>query len=649
MEIANDYTLLPYLHFIQSIMDFIKAFPLLQIKNWQLSLGPHAQLLWVLVLLLLAIALFMRNKPRMDAVGVLMMAALPFTGAITMNEALMGFSDPNIVLIGALFVLGEGLVRTGVAMRIGDWLRTKAGGSEIKLLLMLMVVVALMGSIMSSTAVVAIFIPVVMRICERTGLSPSRLMMPLSIAALVSGMFTLIATAPNLVVNAALESSGKKGFEFFSVTPIGLAVLAAGLLYMLVARHWIPQRKSNTPHQPIRPSFQQWIEKYDLAKREYRFRVLPDSTLLNKKLQNLGLRNQGINLLAIERKKGKQVQVLKPTAETQLMAGDVLLLDVTTAPEDMSHKAAAQGLEMLNLLPDQHYLTDYLQDLGMTEAIVSPDSAFVGSTILDSEIRSTSGLTVVGLSRGRKVITDDFLSTTIKAGDILLVTGFWKDILRVKEEKKNLVMLHIPVEFDEVLPVANKALYAMGVLALVIVTMVAGWLPNVQAVLLGCLLLGLLGIMNMNSAYQSISWKSLILIVGMMPFSLALQRTGGIEMAADTLVALLGNGAPRLALSAIFVVTALLGLFVSNTATAVLMAPVAISMAEEMAVSPYPFAMTVAIAASAAFMTPVSSPVNTLVVAPGNYKFGDFIKIGTPFTLIVLAICVWLIPLLFPF
>jgi di/tricarboxylate transporter len=153
----------------------------------------------------------------------------------------------------------------------------------------------------------------------------------------------------------------------------------------------------------------------------------------------------------------------------------------------------------------------------------------------------------------------------------------------------------------------------------------------------------------MNSAYQSISWKSLILIVGMMPFSLALQRTGGIEMAADTLVALLGNGAPRLALSAIFVVTALLGLFVSNTATAVLMAPVAISMAEEMAVSPYPFAMTVAIAASAAFMTPVSSPVNTLVVAPGNYKFGDFIKIGTPFTLIVLAICVWLIPLLFPF
>lgn len=630
-------------------MDFIKAFPLLQIKNWQLSLGPHAQLLWVLALLLLAIALFMRNKPRMDAVGVLMMAALPFTGAITMNEALMGFSDPNIVLIGALFVLGEGLVRTGVAMRIGDWLRTKAGGSEIKLLLMLMVVVALMGSIMSSTAVVAIFIPVVMRICERTGLSPSRLMMPLSIAALVSGMFTLIATAPNLVVNAALESSGKKGFEFFSVTPIGLAVLAAGLLYMLVARHWIPQRKSNTPHQPIRPSFQQWIEKYDLAKREYRFRVLPDSTLLNKKLQNLGLRNQGINLLAIERRKGKQVQVLKPTAETQLMAGDVLLLDVTTAPEDMSHKAAAQGLEMLNLLPDQHYLTDYLQDLGMTEAIVSPDSAFVGSTILDNEIRSTSGLTVVGLSRGRKVITDDFLSTTIKAGDILLVTGFWKDILRVKEEKKNLVMLHIPVEFDEVLPVANKALYAMGVLALVIVTMVAGWLPNVQAVLLGCLLLGLLGIMNMNSAYQSISWKSLILIVGMMPFSLALQRTGGIEMAADTLVALLGNGAPRLALSAIFVVTALLGLFVSNTATAVLMAPVAISMAEEMAVSPYPFAMTVAIAASAAFMTPVSSPVNTLVVAPGNYKFGDFIKIGTPFTLIVLAICVWLIPLLFPF
>ena len=630
-------------------MDFIKVFPLLQIKNGQLSLSPHAQLLWVLALLLLAIALFMRNKPRMDAVGILMMAALPFTGAITMNEALMGFSDPNIVLIGALFVLGEGLVRTGVAMRIGDWLRSKAGGSETKLLMMLMMVVAFMGSIMSSTAVVAIFIPVVMRICERTGLSPSRLMMPLSIAALVSGMFTLIATAPNLVVNSALESGGQTGFGFFAVTPIGLAVLAAALLYMLMARHWIPQRKSDAPHQTTRPSFQQWIEKYDLAKREYRLRVLPDSILANKELKDLGLRQEGINLLAIERKKGKQIRLLKPTGETQLQTDDVLLLDVSHGIKDISNKASESGLEMLNLLPDQHYLTDYLQDLGMTEAIVSPESPLIGSSILDNKIRSNTGLTVVGLSRGQKVITEEFNCTTIKAGDILLVTGFWKDILRAKEEKKNLVMLYIPVEFDEVLPVANKALYAMGVLALVIIAMVAGWIPNVQAVLLGCLLLGVLGIMNMNSAYQSISWKSLILIVGMMPFSLALQRTGGIDMAADALVALLGNGAPRLALTAIFVVTALLGLFVSNTATAVLMAPIAISMAEEMSVSPYPFAMTVAIAASAAFMTPVSSPINTLVVAPGNYKFGDFLKIGTPLMLIVLAICVWLIPLIFPF
>ena len=196
----------------------------------------------------------------------------------------------------------------------------------------------------------------------------------------------------------------------------------------------------------------------------------------------------------------------------------------------------------------------------------------------------------------------------------------------------DVVVLNMPAELEEVLPAAQRAPHALAVLGLVVALMVSGLVPNVQAALIGCLLMGLFGCVDFNSAYRSINWKTLILIVGMLPFSLALQRTGGVDLAADAVVDLVGGAAPRLVLATLFVITAGLGLFISNTATAVLMAPVALAIAKELGASPYPFAMIVALAASTAFMTPISSPVNTLVVGPGQYSFGDFVKVGAPFS-----------------
>jgi di/tricarboxylate transporter len=240
------------------------------------------------------------------------------------------------------------------------------------------------------------------------------------------------------------------------------------------------------------------------------------------------------------------------------------------------------------------------------------------------------------------------LEEELKVGDTLLLVGFWKDIERLQSEGADLVVLNTPVELHEVLPAASKAPHALAVLALVVGLMISGVVPNVHAALIGCLLLGLLGCVDMNSAYRSISWKSLILIVGMLPFSIALRATGGVDLAADGLLGLVGEASPRLVLATLFVITAVLGLFISNTATAVLMAPVALAIAAELGASPYPFAMIVALAASTAFMTPVSSPVNTLVVVPGNYVFGDFMRVGLPFSVIVLFVSVLLVPLLLP-
>jgi di/tricarboxylate transporter len=605
-------------------------------------------LIWVLLLLASAVAMFVSNKPGMDVVALLMIAALPFTGVLTMQETLAGFSDPNIVLIAFLFVIGEGLVRTGVARRLGDWTNHKAAGRETKLLVLLMLAVAGLGSVMSSTAIVAMFIPVVFRICRNSGIAASRLMMPVSFAALISGMLTLISTTPNLVVNSELMRQGAKGFHFFSVTPIGLVVLALGLVYMKFAREWIPQRGDGGSAQVERPTFKDWIRKYQLATREKRVRVNLGSRLIGKSLADLNLRNSGVNVLAVERMVDRRRSLLRPTRSYCPEAGDILFLDVTLDEQTSAELIRKHEVEELPLDPENQYFTDLSQDIGMSEAIIPADSSLVGRTVRDSRIRAEFGLTVIGLRRASEAFEGDFLDEDLRVGDTILVTGFWKDIQRMQSNNKQLVLLDLPAEFEDVLPAANKGPIALGILALVILTMISGLIPNVHAVLIGCLLMGLFGILTMKSAYRSVSWRSLVLIVGMLPFSLALQRTGGVDLAADGILGIIGEGSPRLALGVIFMVTSMLGMFISNTATAVLIAPVALSVAKDLGASPYPFAMMVMLGASTAFMTPVSSPVNTLVVSPGNYRFGDFVRVGVPFTIIVLIVAVIMVPILLP-
>src|SRR5262245_34081152 len=281
------------------------------------------------VLLAAAVAMFVANKPRMDAVALIMLTILPFTGVISMGEALAGFSDSNIVLIAALFVVGEGLVRTGVVQKLADWLIARASSSETRLIVLLMLSVALLGSVMSSTGVVAIFIPVALRIARNTGTAPSRLMMPLSAAALISGMLTLVGTAPNLVVNSELMRSGATGFHFFSFTPFGVPVLALGIAYMLVARLWLAARAESAAAVVRRPSLRDWIQQYDLTNREHRLRVTRASPLVGKTVEEVDLRHTyGVSIVAIERRRRFSRALIGPSAKMVLMAVDVLFVDL---------------------------------------------------------------------------------------------------------------------------------------------------------------------------------------------------------------------------------------------------------------------------------------------------------------------------------
>ncbi len=602
-----------------------------------------SQLAIVLALLVAAIVMFAINKPRMDAVALIMLTVLPLTGVISMGDALAGFSDPNIVLIAALFVIGDGLVRTGVARLLGDWLTAKAGGSEVKLLVLLMIVVCGLGAAMSSTAVTAIFIPVALRIAQAVGTSPSNLMMPLSTAALISGMTTLIATAPNLVVNSELVRHGEKGFNFFSFTPFGLPILVLGIIYMLFARRWLSTKSARGDSRSQHPSLRDWIGAYQLAGREHRVLITDDSPMVGIAIGKLRLRdNSGATLVAIDRN-GKLVQ---PNVNTELRAGDILFVDLAAEPAEVAALRRKYSLEELPL--SGAYFTDLSQEIGMAEAIVPATSSLIGKSLVENDFRTRYGLTIVGLRRGSKAEVGNLQKEPLQIGDTLLLIGPWKAIRNSQSDGMDLVVFNLPVELAEVLPVAGKAPQAVFCLLLAVGLMVSGIIPNVQAALIGCLLMGVLGCVDLNSAYRSIDWKTIVLIVGMLPFAIALERTGGVELAVHGLMALVGGAGTYAVLATLFAITAILGMFISNTATAVLMAPVAISIAEQLHASPYPFAMIVALAASTAFMTPVSSPVNTLVVTPGNYTFGDFVRIGVPFSLIVLVVCVILVPWLLP-
>ncbi len=601
----------------------------------------------VLTLLVAAIAMFALNRPRMDAVGLIMLTGLPLTGVITMGDALAGFSDPNIVLLGALFVIGEGLVRTGVAQQLGDWLLRTAGTSPTRLLILLMTVVATLGAFMSSTGVVAIFIPVALRIAQSTGTAPSQLMMPLSVAALISGMLSLVATAPNLVVNSELVRHGEAGFTFFTFTPFGIPVLVLGILYMLFARRWLSARATGNADAPRPVTLADWVERYRLAGREIRVRVTERSPLVGRTLAQINLRgDSGISVIAIERPGRLAPEILAPSGESTLLAGDVLFVDVFAPGLDIAAACQRNALEPLPL--SGTYFTDRSEAIGMAEVMVTADSDLLGRTVREAGFRTRYQLTVIGLRHGQTALETSPIDAPLRIGDTLLVVGPWKKIDRLAASTTNLVLLNLPAERANVLPAPGKSLPALACLLLMVGLMVSGVVPNVQAALIACLLMGAFRCIDLDSAYRSIHWKSLILIVGMLPFSIALQKTGGVELAADGLMAITAGLGTHGVLACLFLITALLGLFISNTATAVLMAPVAVAIASELQASPYPFAMIVALAASTAFMTPISSPVNTLVVAPGNYRFVDFVRVGVPLAVIVMIVSVILVPLLLP-
>lgn len=540
----------------------------------------NGELIWVLSLLAIAVVLFATGKVRMDAIALMVIVAFVLSGTLTLNEAFSGFSDPNVILIAALFIIGDGLVRTGVATKMGAWLVSVAGNSETKMLIYLMLTVAGLGAFMSSTGVVAIFIPVVLSVSARMNTSPSRLMMPLSFAGLISGMMTLVATPPNLVVNSELLREGLHGFSFFSVTPIGLVVLILGIVYMLAVRFMLKTDNGDSARDGRkRSTFRDLIREYHLTGRARRLAIRPGSPMIGQRLDDLKLRERYCaNVIGVERWRRFRRVIVNVNGVSEFRARDVLLIDMSASDVDLRQFCGEQMLEPMVLRGE--YFADQALDVGMAEVALIPDSEMIGKTVREIAFRTRFGLNIVGMKRDGKAMDGSVVDEPLQLGDILLVVGNWRQIALLAKRGRDFVVLNMPVEVDDASPAHSQAPHAIFCLVLMVALMLTDEIPNPIAAIIACLLMGKFRCINAESAYKAIHWPSIILIVGMMPFALALQKTGGVDLVVKGLMDVAGGEGPYLMLGCLFVMCAAIGLFISNTATAVLMAPIAFSGGE---------------------------------------------------------------------
>ncbi len=600
---------------------------------------------FVFGVIVIAAVMMASNRIRFDIVALLVVMALMLSGVLSIGEALAGFGSSVVALVAGLLVVGEMLARTGVARAVGDWILKKGGSSETRLLILIMAGAALLGSVMSSTAVVAIFIPIVLRIAAETRLNASRMLIPMSYAALISGMLTLIATTPNIVVHEELKEAGFTGFGFFSFAPVGLVVLIVAIAYVLfIGRHLLSrEQESAVPGQLSRSIDALW-EDFRLDEEYCQLQINADSPLGGKTIADTRMESHyRVRILGISRRGGED-RLASPTAGTELRADDSLL--VVGKPGDLERLAAEQKLTLKPANPRDRQR--WLWELGGATVMIHPESRLIDRSLREARFRSNFDVHVFGIRRAKQPM-DDFKDLKLRSADSLFVVGPWSRIQQLQARTHDFIVTELPREQAEIVPSYRKMPVALAILTAMVLLTMFDVIPLVPAVMLASLAAIFTRCITMDDAYRSIHLSSLVLVAGMLPLADALDKTGGTQLVVDALLYTMGDAGPYMMLTLIFFLTAGLGLILSNTASAVLVAPIAIYTAAAINVSPYPFAVAVLIAASAAYSTPVSTPVVTLVVDPGRYKFTDFVKVGVPLLLLTYAVTLLVAPLVFPF
>ena len=615
-----------------------------------------------LIILLISAILFVSGKVRSDLVAICALLALLLCQVLNPTEALSGFSNTTVIMMVGLFIVGGGIFQTGLAKMIGSKVMTLAGNSELRLFLLVMIVTSAIGMFVSNTGTVALMLPIVVSMAAAAGTSSRRLLMPLAFASSMGGMMTLIGTPPNLIVSDTLASAGFESLGFFSFLPVGLVTRGVGILYLLPATKMLTAKDKVKDGKDSGKSFKELVKEYGVSDNLFRVHIKShDSKAIGQTVVDLNIyREYGINVLELRRSTGQNRFVR--TVNQQLASPDLMLkqndvLYLSGDPEMIAKFAEDYTLRLLDNHTDEidgsssNASLDFF-DIGVAEILIMPSSSMINRTIIDAGFRSKFSVNVLGIRRKKEYILNDLGNVKMLSGDVLLVQGAWKDIARMKKESTNWVVLGEPLQEAAKVTLDYKAPVAAAIMVAMIVMMVVDSIPvaPVTSVLLAAVLMVITGcVRSVEAAYKTINWQTIVLFAAMLPMSIALEKTGVSEMISGAIVTGLGASGPRFLLAGIYAATSVMTIFISNTVTAVLMAPIALQCAMQIGVSPVPFMFAVTVAASMCFASPFSTPPNALVMSAGQYTFMDYVKVGLPLQILMGVVMVIVLPLFFPF
>lgn len=605
-----------------------------------------------LVTLLVASFFFMRGKVRSDLVAVCALLILALTGVLTPTEALAGFSNSVVIMMIGLFVVGAGIFRTGLAKMISSKILQTAGQNENKLFILVMLVTASIGAFVSNTGTVAVMMPIIVSMAASANISPRRYLMPLAFASSM-GMFTLISTPPNLVIQNALVDAGYEALSFFSFAPIGFIALGIGVVVLFfLSKLLVSKSDSSSGKKKEGKSLVELAQEYQLQQQSYKVEVKSDSPLLNKTLAELKIASAyDISISKIIRKNGNSRFRKKFIEEVAGPKSVILKDDVLYCLGDIENieRFVSDNDLHLEKKTDETPFAGF-QESGIAEIFIMPNSRLINRTISEISFREEYNVNVLGIQRQNEYKMRDIKDTKLHSGDALLIQGTWKDLANLDNRQDDLVLVGQPLKEAAKVTLDQNAPIAAGIMILMVLAMVLEILPSVIAIMLAAVLMVVTGCLrNMEEAYNSINWESVVLIGAMLPMATAFQNTGVDTLISGSLVNHLGDMGPYALLAGIYFCTSLLTMFISNTATAVLFTPIALKAAEGMGISPYPFLFAVAVAASMCFASPFSTPPNALVMTAGRYTFMDYMKVGLPLQVIMGIIMILALPLLFPF
>lgn len=617
----------------------------------------------VFAIILLAVFFFIWGKVRSDIVALSVVVLLIVTGILTPAEGLSGFSNPVVIMMLSLFIVGGGIFQTGLAKMISTRILRLAGKSELKLFILVMLVTGFIGGLLSNTGTVAVMLPIVMSLAAEARTNTRRFLMPMAFASSL-GLFTLISTPPNLIINDTLINGGFGELSFFSFLPVGLITLTLGIILLWpLSKLLVSEKNKDKSSEKKSKTLNQLATEYQLADNLYRVSIGKDSPFIGKSLQELNITSRyNVSILEIRRLQSRKrfhktvdMKVAGPSStirENDLLyvfgtIGDILIFVEGNDLKLVDTHETEIGKNTLSV--SQAGGMEFNQ-IGIAEVVLMSGSKLINKQVKESNFRQLYHVNILGMRRKDGYILQDVKNVKMQSGDLLLVQGKWKDIEQLTNETSEWVVVGQPMENALRIPRDHKAPTAAAIMILMILAMVFNIFPTVVTALIAAILMIVLGCFrNVEAAYRSINWESTFLFAGMFSLGIAMEKTGASALIADSLVDSLSRHGPQVVLAGIYITTSILTLFISNTATAVLFAPIALQAALSIGVSPYPFLFAVAVAASMCFASPFSTPPNALVMSAGRYKFGDYVKVGLPLQVIIAVVMIGVLPLLFPF